>query len=49
MVNWQDYDRAGWDFEDWPVEAQDQWREHMELAREEKWDREHRLDEEKED
>ena len=46
---WLDYQMEGIEYEDWPVYIQGEYQEDMQLNREERYDREHLLDDEKED
>ena len=41
MITYLDCYMAGLEFEDWPLEAQDNWREKMDLDAEERYYRDH--------
>ena len=43
---WLDYQMEGIEYEDWPVFIQGEYQEDMELNRQERYEREHRFDEE---
>ena len=45
MKSWREYEMEGLEFEDWPLDAKDQWHEHCELTRQERYYRDHGEDE----
>lgn len=48
-ITYLDCQMAGLEFEDWPLEAQDNWYEKCQLDAEEKYYREHQYDEEEDE